>query len=117
MTFSWMYDPGADPVFPRRGTGNTKNVGTNLLVWHFYHPQTKFAKVMFLQVSVCPRGKGACVVAGRGACVVAGGGACVVAGGGHAWLLGGVCVCWGACMVVGGICGCGGHVWLLGRHA
>ena len=25
---------------------------------HFYRPQTKFAKVMFLQVSVCPQGGG-----------------------------------------------------------
>ena len=25
---------------------------------HFYRPQTKFAKVMFSQVSVCPRGMG-----------------------------------------------------------
>ena len=25
---------------------------------HCYRPQTKFAKVMFLQVSVCPRGEG-----------------------------------------------------------
>ena len=36
----------------------------------FYRPQTKFAKVMFLQVSVCPHG-GACVVfsGGEGSCV------------------------------------------------
>ena len=33
-------------------------------------PQTKFAKVMFLQVSVCPRGRGG-VHGCRGACVVA----------------------------------------------
>ena len=48
-----------------------------------YRPQTKFAKVMFLQVSVCPH---------RGACVVLfGRGACVVLFGGHAWFyLGGV---------------------------
>ena len=76
-----------------------------------YSPQTKFAKVMFLQVSVCPQGR-ACMVSGRGgmhgccwgACMVAGGGVCMVAGG-HAWLLaGGVTVhaCWGRC------------VWLLG---
>ena len=75
---------------------------------YFYRPQTKFAKVMFLQMSVCPqRGR-----AWLGACMVLGGhvwlwGACMVAGG-HAWLLGGVCGCWGACMVVGG------HVWLQG---
>ena len=41
-----------------------------------YRPQTKFAKVMFLQVSVCPHG---------GACMVVPGGACMVAPGGHAW--------------------------------
>ena len=43
----------------------------------FYRPQTKFAKVMFLQVSVCPRGRGApeggCLlqegVSGPGGCV------------------------------------------------
>ena len=62
-----------------------------------YRPQTKFAKVMFLQVSVCPRG-GACMVAG-GACVVAAGG-CVVAGV-HVWLL-------------GDMRGCQGHAWQRG---
>ena len=35
----------------------------------FYRPQTKFAKVMFLQVSVCPRGGGAC---SRRGCLVRG---------------------------------------------
>ena len=40
-----------------------------------YRPQTKFAKVMFLQVSVCPRG-GRAWLRGR-ACAVVGGGACV----------------------------------------
>ena len=57
-----------------------------------YRPQTKFAKVMFLQVSVIlSTGGGACVVAPGGACVVARG-ACMVAPGGHAWLLwGGGC--------------------------
>ena len=63
---------------------------------HFYRPQTKFAKVMFLQVSVCPRGGG---VRGcsRGVCVVAPGGC---------GCLGGMCGCWGvACMVApGGVC-------------
>ena len=44
---------------------------------NFTHPQTKIATVMFLQVSVCPRGGGVC---GRGACVAGG-----VHGGGHAW--------------------------------
>ena len=102
-----------------------------------YRPQTKFAKVMFLQVSVCPHG-GACVVAPRGghawllqgghawllwggmrgcsggACVVTPGEACVVAQGGeHAWLLRG-CV-----VALGDMRGCSrGHAWLLpGGHA
>ena len=76
---------------------------------YFYRPQTKFAKVMFLQVSVCPQGGvHGCSQGGhawllRGACVVSPGGACVVAPGGHAWLLRG-----GACMVA-----LGGHAWLL----
>ena len=81
---------------------------------YYYRPQTKFAKVMFLQVSVILSTGGACMVAWGGmvACVVAPGGACVVtprgvggmrgcsrgacvvALGGCAWLLpgGGVCV-------------------------
>ena len=72
----------------------------------YYRPQTKFAKVMFLQVSVCPQG--ACVVAGGmhdcgGVCGCWG--ACVVVGG-RAWL-------WGVCMVVGGMHGCRG-AWLQG---
>ena len=57
-----------------------------------YHPQTKFAKVMFLQVSIH---RGACVVAGRGACVVAGGGghASLLVGGGAGMVKGrGACV-------------------------
>ena len=62
-----------------------------------YLPQTKFAKVMFLQVSVCPRGV-ACVVGG-----VHGRRACVA--GGHAWQ-GGVCGR-GACVV--GTCMAGGY--------
>ena len=55
---------------------------------HIYRPQTKFAKVMFLHVSVSHSVHG-------GACVVAG------LGDGRAWLL-------------GGMHGCGGHVWLWG---
>ena len=63
----------------------------------YYRPQTKFAKVMFLQVSVCPHGG----VRGRGVCMV--GGACMVGVcmlGGHAW--------WGVCMA-GGMHGGGVH--------
>ena len=48
----------------------------------YYHPQTKFAKVMFLQVSVCPQG-------------------------GHAWQ--GGCAWWG-CVWQGGVHG-RGHAW------
>ena len=89
------------------------------MFWYIYRPQTKFAKVMFLQVSVCPHGGGACVV---------------LFGGGHAWfyLAWGVCVrgfirggmrgfiqggmrgfIRGACMVL-----FGGHAWFYsGGHA
>ena len=85
----------------------------------FTCPQTKFAKVMFLQVSVCPQGGGVCawLLPGEGgACMVAPGGctwlllggACMVAPRGHAWLLqGGVSGCsWGGMRGEGG-----GHVW------
>ena len=59
---------------------------------HFYCPQTKFAKVMFLQVSVCPHWGcvcgfiwwGACVVLFRG-CVVLFRGCAWFYSGGHAW--------------------------------
>ena len=82
----------------------------------YYRPQTKFAKVMFLQVSVCPRGGihgclgGAWLLRGEGGTyVVAWGGvhgcsrgACVVAPGG-AWLLRGACV-----VAPGGVHGCSG---------
>ena len=32
-------------------------------MFHFYRPQTKFAKVMFLHMSVCPQGGGVCPIA------------------------------------------------------
>ena len=75
----------------------------------FYRPQTKFAKVMFLQVSV--------ILSTGGACVVAQGGVHGCSGGMHG-CLGGMHGCSGgrgACMVApGGMRGCsGGHVWLL----
>ena len=70
---------------------------------HFYRPQTKFAKVMFLQVSVCPHGGGM-----RGFIR----GACVVLFGGHAWFYLGGCMVlfgrgmlgfiWGTCVVLFG---------------
>ena len=49
---------------------------SSLMFAFYYRPQTKFAKVMFLQVSVCPQG---------GACMAGKGGMCGW-GGGHAWL-------------------------------
>ena len=67
---------------------------------NIYRPQTKFAKVMFLQVSVCPHGGGMCGCSG---------------GGMHGCCWGGMCGC---CR--GGLRGCcrGGHAWLLlGGHA
>ena len=88
-----------------------------------YRPQTKFAKVMFLQVSVCPHG-GACMVlfgghawfylGGHAWFYLAGGmhgfirGACMVLFGGHAWFYsGGMCG-----FIWGGMCGfTGGHAW------
>ena len=86
-----------------------------------YRPQTKFAKVMFLQVSVHTGGgvrgfiRGACVVLFGGVCVVLFGGrawfysgACVVLLGGHVWFYSGGMrgFIWGACMVLfGGMCG------------
>ena len=60
--------------------------------WNIYHPQTKFAKVMFLQVSVCSQGGHAWLLWGGG------GVACMVASRGDTWLL------------LGGMHGClGGH--------
>ena len=98
---------------------------------YFYRPQTKFAKVMFLQVSVILSTGGACVVGpgGRvwllrgvrgcsgGGCAWLLWGAYVVAPGGHAaWLLrGSMRGCsGGACVVApgGGMRGCsGGRAW------
>ena len=78
-----------------------------------YRPQTKFAKVMFLQVSVHTGGAWRGLFGG--ACVVLFGGVCVVLFRGHAWFIRGACVVLfgGACMVLfGGMCGfIGGHVW------
>ena len=91
-----------------------------------YRPQTKFVKVMFLQVSVCPQGErawllpgGGCVWLLWGACMVARGGACVVAPGGCAWLSQGVCGCsWGVMHGCSrGVHGCsGGHAWDMTRY-
>ena len=81
----------------------------------YYRPQRKFAKVMFLQVCVCPQG-----VCGRGMCKDGGlhgrggghamQGVCMVGGmhgGGHAWQ--GACVAGG--MHGRGACMAGGHAW------
>ena len=73
----------------------------------FYRKQAKFAKVMFLQVSVCPegdmRGKGGCMAGGmhgRGVCM---------AGGVHGK---GVCMARGcAWQGMPGACMAGRHVW------
>ena len=97
---------------------------------NIYRPQTKFAKVMFLQVSVCPHGGGMRGFPGGVGMhgFIRGGmrgfirGACMVLFGGHAWFYLGVgwaCVVlfgggW-ACMVLfGGV----GHAWfyLGGMH-
>ena len=60
---------------------------------YYYFLQTKFAKVMFLQVSVCPQQGGACMVAGGGgvvACVFfSRGGGMHGFFGGRAWFFGG----------------------------
>ena len=48
------------------------------IIYYYYCPQTKFAKVMFLQVFVCPQGAG-------------GMHGCSGLVGGHAWLLPGGC--------------------------
>ena len=105
----------ADPVFFRRDSTRSRGQGNQAI---FYRPQTKFAKVMFLQVSVCPQG--GCVW------LLPGGHAWLLPGG-HVWLLGGVHGCSGggmhscsqgacvvaprgACMVAprGGVRGCSG---------
>ena len=127
--------PGKHPLgrHPNLWDGNWS--GRHASYWNafllvFYCPQTKFAKVMFLQVSVILSTGGACVVA-RGACMVAPGGMRGCSGGVHG-------CSGGACMVAlggmrgcsgGGMCGCsrggmhgcsggacvvalGGHAWL-----
>ena len=67
----------------------------------------KFAKVMFLQVSVILSTGGVADVVAPGGMHGCSWGACMVAPGGHAWLLLG-----GACMVA-----LGGHAWLLQGRA
>ena len=95
-----------------QGLFKTKLV--RIFVVYIYHPQTKFAKVMFLHLSVSPSvhrgGVGACMAEGRGCAWgdewVRGLGACV-AGGVHGR---------GVCMAGGGMCG-RGCAWQGGMHA
>ena len=88
-------------------------------IYTYYRPQTKFAKVMFLQVSVCPQGGHVWLLWG-GMCGCSGGD--VWWRGGCAWWKGGVCGeegrawCRGAFMVKGGMHGEGGHVWWRGAY-
>ena len=105
--------PGADPSGTRhlppweadtsiRSMSGRYTSYWNAFLFLLFLPPAKFAKVMFLQVSVHT----------GGACMVAPGG-CVVALGGM-WLLGGACV-----VAPGGVRGCSwGHAWLLwgGMH-
>ena len=44
------------PSCPEKATATVGMHPTGMLSCFNYHPQTKFAKVMFLQVSVCPQG-------------------------------------------------------------
>ena len=74
----------------------------------------KFAKVMFLQVSVCPHWGGACVVAPGGGWLLLGHHAWLLPGGMHG-CSGGAWLFWG-CMVAlggGGMCGCSGRSCLV----
>ena len=77
-------------------------------VSYFYRPQTKFAKVMFLHVSVILSTGGACMVAPGGGVCGCSAGVRGCSGGMHC-CSGGVHGC-----SRGGMCGCsGGHAWLL----
>ena len=86
---------------------------------HFYRPQTKFAKVMFLQVCLSTPGGGMCGFIRGGACMVLfrghvwfylGGVRGFIGGGGMHGFIRGVCM-----VLFGGMRGCsqGGHAWLL----
>ena len=77
-------------------------------IHNYYYPQTKFAKVMFLHVSVFLPTGGGCAWWGGGICMALG----VMCGGGHAWqegVQGRGCVWQGACMT-GGMHG-RGYAW------
>ena len=80
-----------------------------------YRPQTKFAKVMFLQVSVCPHGGRAWFYSG-GHVWLYSGGTCMVLfrGGMHGFIWGVRGFIWGAYVALfGGVCVVlfGGHAW------
>ena len=104
---------------------STESIEVIKNIFNCYRPQTKFAKVMFLYLSVSHS-------VHRGGSVHGTGGMC---GGGHAWQdhtcplpcihpwEGGMCGGRGACVVggghvwwEGGMCGGRGHVWLGGMH-
>ena len=82
----------------------------------YYRPQTKFAKVMFLQVSVCPHWGEVCMVLFQRGMHGFIRGPCVVLFGGHAWFYLGSMhgFILGACMVLFG----GEHAWFFwgGMH-
>ena len=89
----------------------------------FYRSQTKFAKVMFLQVSVCPHWGGMHGFIRGGMCGFIRWGACVVLFEGHAWFYSGGMrgFIWGGMRgFIGGACMVlfGGHAWfyLGGMH-
>ena len=69
---------------------------SNLQKKTFYRPQTKFAEVLFLQMSVYPQGgvRGKGRVCGKGVCMAKGAGMAgeVCMAGAHVWQLGGACV-------------------------
>ena len=98
----------------------------------YYRPQTKCAKVMFLQVSVCPHWGGVHGFIQGGVRGFIWGQVWFYLVGGHAWFyLGGVCgfiwggmhgFIWGGMhgFIRGGVCGFiqGGHAWFFwGGHA
>ena len=111
-----LYPPGAEMATTADSTHHTG-------MHSCYHPQTKFAKVMFLQVSVCPHGGHAWFYLGghawfylAGVCMVLFRGRCVVLFGGGVWFYLQGC----AWFYLGGCAWfyLGGHVWFsLGGHA
>ena len=119
--------PGTPPLVPGTPPGavHAGRYGQQAGGTHLYCPQTKFAKVMFLQVSVCPQGGMHGCWGGVHGCSRGREGECVhgCSGGGPAWLLGGGCHAWllqgqgfhAWLLWGGGLHGCsgGGPAWLL----